>query len=270
MMFSVGLGLRAHRRAAPAPRPPRTLRHRALLLNLVLVPGVAAVLARALHLRGDVAAALILVAVSPGGRFTPHLTRLAAGDVSVATGQLLVFSHFAVFTAPLTARWLLGIHHLDVVGSRMVIEGCVLQLVPLYAGDALARRRGEVAERLERALRPVVAVITVAVIVVLVVDSGVASLELLGDRGWLAVGAVAAAAMAMGALLAGRDAAIRRAFVVGAASRNLALALLVAGLAFPHTRVQLAVFGVWWIFVGAGYAYARIVRRLPTTSRASE
>jgi BASS family bile acid:Na+ symporter len=270
MMFSVGMGMRASR-PPPPPHARRPLAPTlwALLLNLVLIPCVAVLLTRSLRLSGDVAFAVLVVAACPGGRFAPHLTRIAGGDVALATSQIMLLAKLAVFTAPLTLKWLLGLHRLHVAGLSIIAQGLLLQMVPLYAGKALGRWRGELADRLERPLRAGIVVIALAALTAFLLHSGLESVALLGDRGWLAAGGVAAASLALGWLLPGCSPATTRALVAGAMSRNLALALLLAGLTFPGHRVQLAVFGVWWILVGASYAVAWIAGHMEHDVRRS-
>jgi BASS family bile acid:Na+ symporter len=260
MMFSVGIGMRAER----LPKEEQVGLHlHALLLNLVLIPAIAILLTRGLHLASNVGFALLVVAACPAGRFAPHLARLAGGSVAVATTQVLLLGKLAVVTAPLTVRWLLGLHHLHVEAVPMLLQGFALQMLPLYAGRAVARRRVDLAERIEQPLRRFVVLISFAALAVFLWHSGFASLEILGDRGWIAVAGVVIATLAFGWLLGGRQAQASRTIIVSGLSRNLALALLLAGLAFPGGHVQLAVFGVWWILVGASYLFAWICGRRP-------
>jgi BASS family bile acid:Na+ symporter len=262
MMFWVGLGLRAAPRPTGTKRAPLGPQLLGALLALVIIPALAVVLTRSLRLTSDVAFALLIVAACPGGRFAPDLTRKAAGDVSLASTQIFLLTKLAPFTAPLTTKWLLGLHQLHVASLPMILRGLLLQTLPLYAGKTLARRRAHTASRLERPLSSAVAVATFAVLAVLVWRSGLASLEILGDRGWLAVACVVAGSLALGWLFGGAGVGSRRALVATALSRNVALALLLAGLAFPERHhVQLAVFGIWWILLGAGYTFALIARR---------
>jgi BASS family bile acid:Na+ symporter len=255
-MFSVGIGIREGR--LPREKKARQLGIllRGLLLNLLLVPAVALLLVRSLRLSGDVGLALLLVAASPGGRFAPHLTRIAGGEVGLAVQQTAILTRVSALTAPLTMTWLLGTHHLRVEVLPLIVKGLLLQTLPLEAGRALASSRADLADRLERPLR--IAVVTVALFTLLafLAESGLSSLELLGDRGWLAVIILAAGTLALGGLLGGSAAGVRRALAVGVISRNLALALLLAGHAFPARKVRLAVFGVWWLLLGAGYLFA--------------
>jgi predicted Na+-dependent transporter len=178
-------------------------------------------------------------------------------------------SRLAVFTAPLTLERLLDLHQLHVNRLPMIVHGILLQMLPLTLGKLIARRRADVAARLQKPLRRVVAVASVAALAAFVVRSGVPSLVLLGDRGWLAVGIVAGALSLFAWLLGGAGGARRRALIACGLSSNLALALMLATLAFPDSHVPLAVFGVWLLLLGVGYGFARIVR-LERTQRTAD
>jgi BASS family bile acid:Na+ symporter len=270
MMLSVGLGLRDDGRHRRHRRHALGILLRALVFNMIFVPAIALVLTRALGVSSDVAIALLLLAVAPGGRYAPQLTRLAGGQVTMATEQTVLACKLTTITAPLTAKLLLGIHHLQVDEWTLLVDVVMLQLLPLYVGKALARWRGDLARRLERPLRIGVIVIALCVLGAFLADSGLASLELLGDRGWIAVLVLAALVLALGWLLSGPEAAVRRSLVIGGLSRNLALALLLASVAFPGRKVQLAVFGVWWVLFGVACLYAVVVSRLGRRAPALE
>jgi predicted Na+-dependent transporter len=175
---------------------------------------------------------LLIVAACPGGRFAPDVTRKMGGDVALATTQIFIMTKLAPFTAPLTVSGLLGLHQLRVPTLPMVLSGLLLQTLPLYVGRLVAGRRPDVADRLERPLAWMVAIATVAVLAVFLNRSGLASLELLGDRGWLAVAAVVAAALVLGWLLGGSRSESRRATVAGTTCSSPCLA---SGSWF-HTR----------------------------------
>jgi bile acid:Na+ symporter, BASS family len=272
MMFSVGIGLRVGREPAGEKHGQLGIHLRALLFNLVLVPAVAVLLTRSMHLSDDVAVALLLLAATPGGRFAPHFTRIARGEVALASEHTALLGKITVFTAPLTAKALLGLHHLQLTEWPIIADAIVLQVVPLYAGKLIARHRAAFAERVERPLRIFVTLVALATLAAFLAVSGLRSVELLGDRGWLVVLVFAAALLGLGWRLGGLAAFRRRALVIIGLSRNLALALLLAGIGFPGRRVHLAVFGVWWVLLGISYLFTLIAKRAtsPDGSRAPD
>src|SRR4051794_8326780 len=85
MMFSLGLELAGQpRKDKASKRHKRRLLLRALLMNLVLMPFIAFALVHALRLSSAVATAVLIVAATPGGRFAPHVAKIAGGDLGLA------------------------------------------------------------------------------------------------------------------------------------------------------------------------------------------
>jgi BASS family bile acid:Na+ symporter len=265
MMFSVGLGMREA--ALPEEKEKRSKRIRrlfvGLVFNLVVFPGLALLLTRSFHLSSDVAFALLIVAASPGGRFAPHLARMAGGSMGMATEETLLLAKVSVFTVPVTTNLLLGVHHLHLRELPLILQIVLLQVVPLYAGKALARWRGETARRIDRPLRIVATVAAVGALATFLFQTRFRGLAMIGDRGWLALLVLAAASVGLGWLLGGASTPARRTLTISVLSRNLALALLVAGMAFPGRNVQLAVFGVWATLAVIAYLFTELVAHRP-------
>ncbi len=155
------------------------------------------------------------------------------------------------------ARAMLTLKTLEVRDLPLLVQVILLQLVPFYLGKWLRRRHPALAGQV---LKPAhvtaiaMALLTFAV-VLLREDRGVA--RLLDGRGWLAVLAVGLASpvLALVRREAGNEGA-RRAFAIGSNSRELALALVMASVVFPQTRVHTALFGVWSLMVLASLLLA--------------
>jgi bile acid:Na+ symporter, BASS family len=264
MMFALGLELGgAPKESKEQKRAKRRLLVRGLVINLVLFPAVAYAIVRELHASSDVAIALMLLASVPGGRFAPHLVKLGDGDVPLAVELTLFLAKITAFTAAPTARWLLGIHAVDVHELPLILQLVLLQIVPLYAGKWNRRSRRSLGDRM---LRPAHAIalttmLAVFVTVLLKEDRGLA--EILHDRAWLAVAVTGIAWPLLGWLLAGRENGERRAFAITADAREIALALLLASLAFPNRGVHTAIFGIWSIYAIVAMLLAAGMRSLP-------
>jgi BASS family bile acid:Na+ symporter len=249
MMFALGLEVGgAPKESKERKRAKRRLLVWGLIVNLVVFPAVAYALVRALHARSDVAIALMLLAAVPGGRFAPHLVKLGNGDVPLAIELTLFLAKITAFTAAPTARLLLGINAIDIKELPLVLQLLLLQIVPLYLGKWLRRKHRSLADRILRpAHRVAIAALLAAFVVVLLrEDRGV--LQLMNDRAWLAVAVTGIAWPLLGWLLAGREDAHRRTFAITADARELALALVLASLAFPERGVHTALFGIWSIY----------------------
>jgi BASS family bile acid:Na+ symporter len=261
MMLALGLELGgAPRESKEKKRAKRRMLVRGLLFNLIAVPALAFLVTRALHATSNVAIAFLILAAVPGGRFTPHLVKLGAGQVPLAIEVTLFLAKITAFTAAPTAKWLLTLHTLDIRELPFLLQLLLLQIVPLYGGKWLRRRHRPLADRL---LLPaqriaIVALLAAFVIILLRDDRGLD--DMLHDRSWLAVAIVGIAAPLLGWLVGGPDEGNRRALAIGANSRELGLALVIATLAFPEPGVRTALFGIWSMYAIASFLLAAGMR----------
>lgn len=265
MMFSMGLALGGHpKEDKRAKRRQRRLLLRALAFNLVLLPLLAVGLTWAVRGSGDVAIAFLLLAAAPGGRFAPQLSKIAGAALALSVEITLFLAKLVSFTAPVTARWMLHTHHLELHELRFIAQLLVLQLLPYLLGRQLRKRRPAAAARLDRPIEIAMWICLTAVLALVLVAHPLRRLPALaGDRGWLAVFAFAAAAPAIGWLIGGPSLETRRAFAISANARSLALALMMASLAFADRNVQLATFAVWLLLLLIDFAFAKVVGREP-------
>jgi BASS family bile acid:Na+ symporter len=247
---------------APPPRREKyRLLSRTLMFNLTVVPALAFLATRLFDTSSDVAVALLLLSVAPGGPHAPFLARTAGGDVYLATETVIFLAKITVFTAPATARWLLGLKELEIADLPFMAKLMLLQVVPLLIGRQLRRRRPALADRLAPQLGRAVIAIVLTLLILLLHHHRLRTLGLLGDRGWLAVLSLAVAAMALGWLVGGPTVRTRRTMAITANSRNLGLAFVLAAAAYSERAVQLAMFGVWFVLFLFNNAFVWIVGR---------
>jgi BASS family bile acid:Na+ symporter len=265
MMFALGLELGgAAKESKEQKRAKRRMLVWGLAVNVIVFPAVAFGIAHLLHASSEVTIALMLLASVPGGRFAPHLVKLGGGNVALSVELTLFLAKLTAFTAAPTARWLLGLPSLDVRELPLIAQLVILQIVPLVAGKWLRRKHRPLADRL---LRPahtfaITAMIAVFATVLFKEDRGL--VEILGDRAWLAVAVTGLAWPLLGWLLGGREDGDRRAFAVTADAREIALALLLASLAFSTNRgVHTAIFGIWSLYAILSVLIAAGMRALP-------
>lgn len=264
MMFALGLELGgAPKESKEKKRTKRRLLVWGLIVNLVIFPAIACAIIRGLHAESDVAIALMLLAAAPGGRFAPHFVKLGNGDVPVSIELTLFLAKLTAFTAAPTARLLLGVNAIDVHELPLILQLLLLQIVPLYAGKWLRRKHRSLADAI---LRPahgiaIAALLAAFVFVLFREDRGL--LQIMNDRAWLAVAVTGIAWPVLGWLLAGRDDAHRRTFAITADAREMALALVLASLAFPQRGVHTALFGIWSIYAVVLMLLAAGMRTLP-------
>jgi BASS family bile acid:Na+ symporter len=270
MMFSMGLELGGRpAEDKRAKRRERRLLMRGLVFNLLVLPLLAVTLTRALHASGDVAIAFLLLAASPGGRFAPHLAKLAGADLGLSIEMTLYLAKSVALTMPITAARMLHVHRVELHELKFILQLLGLQLLPYLLGRLLRRHRGELAARLAGPLGVVqwsALVVVLALVFLGHALSGVVAVT--SDRGWLAVLLFAVGGALIGWLLGGPSAEARRSFVISASARDLALALIVANQAFSARNVQLATVAVWGFFMLVNAVFVEVVRHRPLARHA--
>ncbi len=227
VMLSLGLLLgREHIAAA--------LRRRVVLAAIVFavfipVPVLAVLWVKTADLGGAVAAGIVLMAISPGAPVALRRTLTAGGQTAFAPALHLAIVLLAVVTVPLSV-WLLDALFgaaFRITPLQVAEQVGVAQLIPLGVGVAMRAWMPALAARIE----PPLARVSNAVMLVF----GLVCVYLLRSQlvaiGWmpLAAGVVlTASALAIGATVAGRDAAARPQGAIAAAMRNPGLALYIA------------------------------------------
>ena len=269
MMLAMGLALGGEPAAEKKEkRHKRWLLLRALVFNLVLLPLVALALTRAFHTADVVAVALLLLAASPGGRFAPQLGKIAGADLGLSVEITLFLAKLVSFTAPVTAAWLLHMHHVELRELPFIAQLLGLQFLPYVVGRQLRQRRPALAAQLRRPIETIVWIL-LGLLVVLVASRVRGLGELGAARGWWPVLLYALAAPALGWLVGGTRPGARRAVAVSADARDVAVASMIASLAFGASHVHLATFAVWALLFAVNVVFVRLVARRPTGGAAA-
>jgi BASS family bile acid:Na+ symporter len=264
MMFALGLEVGgAPKESKEKKRAKRRILVWGLIVNLVVFPAIAYALARALHAKSDVTIALMLLAATPGGRFAPHFVKLGEGDVPLAIELTLFLAKLTAFTAAPTAHLLLGGNAIDVHELPLVLQLLLLQILPLYVGKWLRRKHRSLGDKILRPAHRVAIASLLAAFVFVLLREDRGLLRIMNDRAWLAVAVTGIAWPLLGWLLAGREDAHRRTFAITANAREMALALVLASLAFPQHGVHTALFGIWSIYAILMMLLAAGMRTLP-------
>jgi BASS family bile acid:Na+ symporter len=245
VMFGLGLELGGTKESKDKKKAQRHLLVRGLSLNLIILPAIAFAIVRALHASDDVTVALLLLVSAPGARFAPQLVRLGGGNTALGVEVTLFLAKITGFTAAPVAKWLLTQRSIEVRELPFLLQLVLLQLAPFFLGKWARRKRPSFAER---AIRPTFAVaITIALVLlgIVLVKSDRAVLDVLHERGWLAVLALGLISPVLGWFAGGSHDQDRRALAIGANSSELPLALAIASSAFPMHGVHTALFGTW-------------------------
>ena len=128
-----------------------------LFCQMILLPAVAVGVAHLFHLQAALAVGLMLLAAAPGGATANLFSHLAKGDVALNITLTAVNSLLALFTLPLIVNWSL-VHFMGegqvipMVLSK-IIEVFVIVLGPVAIGMAVRRSTPATADRLDKPVR---------------------------------------------------------------------------------------------------------------------
>jgi BASS family bile acid:Na+ symporter len=140
-----------------------------LVCQMLLLPGVCYLIAKAAGLPPELAVGLMLLSASPGGATANLFSHLAKGDVALNITLTAVNSVLSLFTLPLIVNFALtafmGEGKAIPLQFDKVIQVFVVVLVPVGIGMLLHAKRGDLARRLERPVKILSAVFLLLVIV---------------------------------------------------------------------------------------------------------
>ncbi len=141
-----------------------------VVLQYTVMPTLGWALAGLYHLPTEFAVGLILVACCPGGTASNVITFLARADVPLSVTMTAVSTLLAVFMTPaLTAA--LAASRIDVPAAGLLLSTVQVVILPVVAGIALNRYAPRVTARI-LPVAPLVAVLTITLIVASIVGAG--------------------------------------------------------------------------------------------------
>ena len=211
---------------------------RTLLANFVAAPiaGVAIVLL--LPLQPQVAAALVLLACTPGGVSAIQFTSKVKGHAHFAGATLFLLSLLAVFISPLILRLVLpGRVEIVMPHGRVLLFIVAYLLIPLLAGMLLIDRKPGIAAKLSRLM----GLVGVVAFIVFMVVTGAARRVAAGEVGMAAVGAMLLfilVSLAVGWFMGGPKREFRRILATSTSMRNAALCLAIVESSSPGHAVM--------------------------------
>jgi bile acid:Na+ symporter, BASS family len=242
VMFALGLMLGREQIAAALAR--RVVLLAVIFTVVVPIPALAVLVVKLFHPVPAVAAGIVLMAISPGAPVALRRALDAGGDRRFAPALHLAIVLLAVVTVPasvLILDWIFSkqftVTPLDI--GRQVFFA---QLLPLALGATLRWWRPILAGRLEPRMARVGNLLLLALGAMALIDLP----SIMAQIGWMptvAGFAMTIIALAIGAVSAGHDAAIRPAAAVAAAMRNPGLALLIATLNHASPTVTAGIIG---------------------------
>jgi BASS family bile acid:Na+ symporter len=242
VMFSLGLILAREQIAAALER--RVVLAAVLFAVLIPVPILAVVAVKLFSIKGEVAAGIVLMAISPGAPVALRRALDAGGHRAFAPALHLAIVLLAVLTVPGTLVILDWIFAKDFSATPFDIGRQVFfaQLLPLLLGATLRAKRPLLAAKIEPRLSRIGNLLILAVAAAALLDMP----AIIAAVGWVPTIAgvvLTCCALAVGAAFAGRDAAARPAGAVAAAMRNPGLALVIATVNHAPPGVAASVIG---------------------------
>jgi BASS family bile acid:Na+ symporter len=242
LMFSTGLSVRFEQLIDSVTRV--RLQVLAIVANFVLVPLVTVALLRLFKTPPSVAVGFLILAVCPGAPIGPPFTAIAKGNVAFATGCMVLMAGLSVLFAPVLLGVLLA--HLA-PGSDLHVDSWAIaqvlllsQLLPLAFGLGINWQMPRWSEAVATPLRRVANALLLAMVVVIVAAQHETLAEVRA-RSWLGMGLLLLLSLGLGWVCGGHDTSDRKALAITTASRNVAVALVIASTRFAGTTVVTAV-----------------------------
>jgi len=216
-------------------KEPRTVLL-ALIVNFVLSPLLTVALIRAVPLQPAHATGLLLLGGAAGAPFLPKLAELSGGHLAYSVALMMLLMVGSVVFMPLAL--LLIVPGVEADPWR-IAKPLLLMLLPMAIGFALARSAWAA-----RLLGFVQRVSNLAFVLLVVLLVGLNLKTMTGFVGSFAIGTFAVYVLGMvaiGHLLGGADRSKRTVFALGAGSRNIPAALVVAGTSFSDPVITVMV-----------------------------
>ena len=231
---------------------------RSLLTNFLVVPVIAFLIIQFFELPRPSEIAITLAAITPGAPFAPKLTDVASGDLTYATGLMLLLSVLVVVVTPvLLGVTTIGGDNVSIKVQPIIWNLVLFQLLPLLIGLSVRHQNPPLAIHL---LRPskLVSNVTFALLMFVVLINNFSAFFSVGWLSLMAMVLLTIGALVSGWVLGGSRKSTRKASAVTTGARNLAIMMLIATESFPSSNVEVfvIVFGIvelLIIFIVAAY-----------------
>ena len=207
----------------------------ALSVNFVLSPLVAVVLSRLVPLQPGHAVGLLLLGTAAGAPFLPKLAEISGGSLAYSVALMVLLMGGSIVFMPLTLPLIVpGVS----AGPWAIAKPLLLfMLTPLALGFTIGLARASWVRGLAIFARRISSLSLVLVVVLMI---GLNLKTLVGTLGSYAIGTYGLYMLAIigaGYLLGATDKSTRTVFALGAGSRNIVAALVVARASFDDPAV---------------------------------
>jgi BASS family bile acid:Na+ symporter len=208
---------------------------------LVVMPIVAAVLARAFDLDPTVKIALVALALSPVPPFLPAKNIRSGGESSYLIGLLVTSALVSIVFVPLALEFLERVLDIPLSLSfwRVLLPVGLTVFAPLLVGLLVKRFAPTFAARVAKPAGRLATVLFVAGLIPLMVTSMVKAIPLIGNGTLAAMLAFSLIGLGVGHLLGGRVPGDRATLALSTAARHPGVAMAIAKVNFPEQTLVL-------------------------------
>lgn len=219
---------------------------KALLANFILVPLVALLLVKLIHVDTGFAIGIVLMSMAPGVPFLVNSAgRSAGGSLSFALTIAFFFAALSVVTIPITIELVpppTDAAHVPILKFLTTLIG--FQLVPLVAGALIGPKLAPaVVEKTEKILRLVFFAATLVFVVLMFPQLAQSVSKVYGYGHVLIIAIVAVFSVGIGWLLGGPKREYRRTLSIATLMRNIGLCTLIGtDPVFANTLVLPTIF----------------------------
>ncbi|MEO0565315.1 MAG: bile acid:sodium symporter [Chloroflexota bacterium] len=236
-MFNLGLKLTLREIFEPLKRV--SLVARAVLVNFVVAPLIAYILARTLGINQQFSIGLLILGVAAGSPFAAKLSAIAKGDLAYTAGLMVLLQLITIVYAPFIL--MIALDDIEIDSWGMVQSLVSTMLIPLAAGLIVRARYKDLAQSL---IPHIANAASVALILQFVSGLFMGSGDLLS---LVTTGALAAATLftvlmlTVGFFMGGPTQETRVVTGLVTAQRSVSAALLIAAQNFADVRVLVMV-----------------------------
>lgn len=229
VMFDLGLAIVVGDLRCVVQRPALMLR--GLFSALVAVPALAWLVARIADLPRAAEVGIMLMAIAPGAPIALRRSLDAGGHASYAPALQIALTAIAAVSMPLSIAALNEFYggRATIAPQEVARQVFLAQLLPLGLGMLARSLFPEPAVRIRHRLHRAAGAMLIALLALVLIDIWEVVIGA-APRVMLAIVAVTILALAVGHSMGGPEPATRTATAISAATRNPALALLVATL----------------------------------------
>jgi predicted Na+-dependent transporter len=242
-MLSMGLSLTMQQILAPLRNGRLVIL--ALVLNFIVVPALAFLLARTILANQQaLGTGIILLGTAAGAPFLPKLTQVAKGNIAFAVGLMVLLMIVTIIYMPIVLPLLLtgvSVNPLQIATSLVV-----LMLIPLAIGLFMKARYTSAAVGLQPVMAQASNYSIILVLALMLVLNFSNVISVIGTGGILALVIFIAVSFVLGYFVGGigSDSDIKKVAGLGTAQRNVSAALVVGTSNFsnePNVTVMLVV-----------------------------